>query len=385
MCWAGSTSTCCPAGSACRTPGPWRSLRGRSPGACWSSSASRSPRATSPAASASAARGGTGTRTGSCPASARGRSTACCSTIVVLFALQGDAITNRPLDVARIAVPLVIYFALMWAGSMLLAHRLGLGYARSTSVAFTAAGNNFELAIAVTIAVYGVTERVGLWRVSWRPLIEVPVLVGLVYVSLWARRFFPDRDHLGRTPDDPHPHPDRGLRLRPQRRAVASRARVLTEHYAQGRVRALPPAPSRGAHPPRGRGRPRSAGPGHLAGTAHAPHRRDDRRRRPRRHPRLRRGSARTSPASAHRDWPVDDPARPGRRHRPPCRGRPRHPRPRAPRRARARISRSPVGRSTVQLRSGLRRSIRTTPVGRVSCRTVTVMAALTPCPEPAG
>ncbi len=112
-------------------------------------------------------------------------------TIVVLFALQGETITAQPLDVARIAVPLVIYFALMWAGSLLLARRLGLGYARSTTVAFTAAGNNFELAIAVAIAVFGVTSGQALAGVVG-PLIEVPVLVGLVYVSLWARRYFPD-------------------------------------------------------------------------------------------------------------------------------------------------------------------------------------------------
>lgn len=112
-------------------------------------------------------------------------------TIVVLFALQGDTITHQPLDVARIAVPLVAYFALMWGGSMLIAHRLGLGYARSTTVAFTAAGNNFELAIAVAIAVFGVTSGQALAGVVG-PLIEVPVLVGLVYVSLWARRYFPD-------------------------------------------------------------------------------------------------------------------------------------------------------------------------------------------------
>ncbi|ABL83244.1 MULTISPECIES: ACR3 family arsenite efflux transporter [unclassified Nocardioides] len=112
-------------------------------------------------------------------------------TIVVLFALQGDTITNQPADVARIAVPLVVYFALMWGGSMLAAHRAGLGYRRSTTVAFTAAGNNFELAIAVAIAVYGVTSGQALAGVVG-PLIEVPVLVGLVYVSLWARRFFPD-------------------------------------------------------------------------------------------------------------------------------------------------------------------------------------------------
>ncbi|MQW74959.1 ACR3 family arsenite efflux transporter [Nocardioides sp. dk4132] len=113
-------------------------------------------------------------------------------TIVVLFALQGESITDQPLDVARIAVPLVIYFALMWAGSLLLARRAGLGYARATTVAFTAAGNNFELAIAVAIAVFGVTSGQALAGVVG-PLIEVPVLVGLVYVSLWARRFFPDQ------------------------------------------------------------------------------------------------------------------------------------------------------------------------------------------------
>jgi ACR3 family arsenite transporter len=112
-------------------------------------------------------------------------------TIVVLFALQGDTITNRPADVARIALPLVAYFALMWGGSMLVARRLGLGYGRSTTVAFTAAGNNFELAIAVAIAVFGVTSGQALAGVVG-PLIEVPVLVGLVYVSLWARRYFPD-------------------------------------------------------------------------------------------------------------------------------------------------------------------------------------------------
>jgi ACR3 family arsenite transporter len=112
-------------------------------------------------------------------------------TIVVLFALQGDAITSRPEDVARIAVPLVIYFVLMWVGSMVIARWVGLAYERATSVAFTAAGNNFELAIAVTIAVFGVTSGQALAGVVG-PLIEVPVLVGLVYVSLWSRRFFPD-------------------------------------------------------------------------------------------------------------------------------------------------------------------------------------------------
>jgi len=111
-------------------------------------------------------------------------------TIVLLFALQGDAITSQPLDVARIALPLLAYFAIMWTGSLALAWASGLGYERSTTVAFTAAGNNFELAIAVAIAVFGVTSGEALAGVVG-PLIEVPVLVGLVYVSLWARRFFP--------------------------------------------------------------------------------------------------------------------------------------------------------------------------------------------------
>ncbi len=110
-------------------------------------------------------------------------------TVVLLFALQGDTITGRPGDVARIAVPLLAYFALMWGGSMLLTRALGFGYERATAVSFTAAGNNFELAIAVAIGVFGVTSGQALAGVVG-PLIEVPALVGLVYVSLWARRRF---------------------------------------------------------------------------------------------------------------------------------------------------------------------------------------------------
>jgi arsenical-resistance protein len=113
-------------------------------------------------------------------------------TIVVLFALQGDAITSRPLDVARIALPLLAYFAIMWSGSLAIGRAVGLGYERAATLAFTAAGNNFELAIAVAVATFGVTSGQALAGVVG-PLIEVPVLVALVYVSLAARRHWPRR------------------------------------------------------------------------------------------------------------------------------------------------------------------------------------------------
>ena len=114
-------------------------------------------------------------------------------TIVILFALQGEQITNRPWDVARIALPLLAYFAIMWGGGYLLGAALGLGYARTTTLAFTAAGNNFELAIAVAIATYGATSGQALAGVVG-PLIEVPVLVALVYVSLALRGRFQQSD-----------------------------------------------------------------------------------------------------------------------------------------------------------------------------------------------
>jgi arsenite transporter len=111
-------------------------------------------------------------------------------TIVVLFALQGEAITGNPLDVARIALPLLAYFTLMWGGGFLLGRALRMPYERTTTLAFTAAGNNFELAIAVAIATFGVTSGQALAGVVG-PLIEVPVLVALVYVSLALRRRYP--------------------------------------------------------------------------------------------------------------------------------------------------------------------------------------------------
>ncbi|WP_262852559.1 ACR3 family arsenite efflux transporter [Mumia quercus] len=117
-------------------------------------------------------------------------------TIVMLFALQGDAITRRPWDVARIALPLLLYFVGMFVVAWGAARVARLGYARTVTVAFTAAGNNFELAIAVAIGTWGATSGQALAGVVG-PLIEVPVLVALVYVSLALRpRLAPDREVL---------------------------------------------------------------------------------------------------------------------------------------------------------------------------------------------
>ncbi|MEX3610887.1 ACR3 family arsenite efflux transporter [Rothia sp. LK2588] len=111
-------------------------------------------------------------------------------TIVLLFALQGKTIIDRPWDVARIALPLLCYFVVTFTAGMILGRALRLGYEKTTTLAFTAAGNNFELAIAVAIGTFGVTSGQALAGVVG-PLIEVPVLVALVYVALWAKnRFF---------------------------------------------------------------------------------------------------------------------------------------------------------------------------------------------------
>ena len=118
-------------------------------------------------------------------------------TIVVMFALQGKAISSDPASVIRVAVPLLLYFLIMWSTAFALGRRNGLSYPQTATLAFTAAGNNFELAIAVSISVWGVQSRQALAGVVG-PLIEVPVLVALVYLSLWlARNLGPPSDRHG--------------------------------------------------------------------------------------------------------------------------------------------------------------------------------------------
>ena len=180
----------------------------------WSSSASRSLAGFLTRTIGERAQGREWYEQRSCPGSAPSRSTACCSRSSSCSPCRATRSPTQPLDVVRIAIPLLVYFALMWGGSFALGLRLGLPYDRNATVAFTAAGNNFELAIAVAIGVFGVTSGQALAG-AVGPLIEVPVLVGLVYVALWARgRFYP----AAVVPAPPRPG-RRELAPRPRRRS----------------------------------------------------------------------------------------------------------------------------------------------------------------------